>query len=331
MAGVRRVSMSMSRVRSKIKPMAAGRGTARVEIRALQHREELRECERIQRAVWGTLAVSSETLTVTARYGGAVLGAIVKGRIVGFIYAFLARWHGRLVHWSHLMAVEASYRDLGLGYRLKLAHRRLALDQGLEAICWTYDPLQSRNASLNLARLGGTVYEYLPDCYGRFRSRIEKGLPSDRFVVDWKIGSAVVDRRIRGLDDAPKNLGAAVVNETRIEAGGFLKNRTIRLGMREPRLLVEIPSNTDLMRRRALALGRRWRLETRKIFSHYFSAGYRVDDFISPAAASEGRCYYVLRRTRAVAPLYERRNTRGGKGAAPFQGRLRAALQHLAT
>ena len=299
----------MSRVRSKAKPIAAGRGIAPVEIRPLKHRQEFRECERIQRAVWGSLAVSSETLTVTAKYGGAVLGAIVKGRIVGFIYAFLARRHGRLVHWSHLMAVEAKYRDLGLGYRLKLAHRRLALDQGLEAICWTYDPLQSRNASLNLARLGGTVHEYLPDCYGRFRSRIEKGLPSDRFVVEWKIGSAAVERRLRGLDHASKNLGATVVNETGVDARGFLKNRTIRLGLREASLLVEIPSNTDLMRSRALALGRRWRLETRKIFRHYFSAGYRADDFIPPEAATDGRGYYVLRRKRAVASLCERRNT----------------------
>ena len=288
----------MSRVGSKIKPMVAGRRSARaVEIRLLQRHQEFRECERIQRAVWGTLAASSETLSVTAKYGGVVLGAIVKGRIVGFIYAFLARRRGRLIHWSHLMAVERKYRDLGLGYRLKLAHRRLALEQGIESICWTYDPLQSRNASLNVARLGGEVDEYVTDCYGRFPSRIEKGLPSDRFVVDWKIGSAAVDRRLRGLGKASESLAVAVVNETRVN-GGFLSNGAIRLGLREARLLAEIPPNTDEMRTRALALARRWRLETRRIFRHYFSAGYRVDDFIPPDAASGGRCYYVLLRER---------------------------------
>lgn len=286
----------MSKAGLSAKPMARRTLAAPVEIRALDGQQEFKECERIQRTVWGTLAVSSETLTVTAKYGGAVLGATLKGRIIGFIYAFLARRRGRLVHWSHLMAVEREYRGLGVGYRLKLAHRRLALKQGLEGICWTYDPLQSRNASLNIARLGGQVDEYVPDCYGRFPSRIEKGLPSDRFVVDWMIGSEAVERRLRGLDDPPKRRAAAVVNETRTVAGGFLQNRAIRLGLRDSCLLVEIPPNTDGMRTAALALGLRWRLETRRVFRHYFSDGYLVADFIPTDGTSEGHCYYVLRR-----------------------------------
>ena len=73
----------------------------RVQVRLLKSQDEYRECERIQKAVWGTYAVSSEVLTVTQKYGGAVLGAIVERKVVGFIYAFLARRHGRLVHWSH--------------------------------------------------------------------------------------------------------------------------------------------------------------------------------------------------------------------------------------
>src|SRR5574337_1094108 len=150
-----------------------------VEIRRLQTHEEYRQCERIQMAAWGNLGVGSEVLGVTEKYGGAVLGAIVNRKVVGFIYAFLARYHSRLVHWSHLMAVEARHRDRGLGFRMKLAHRKLALGQGIKSICWTYDPLQSRNASLNIRRLGATVDEYVPNCYGDFASRIERGLASD--------------------------------------------------------------------------------------------------------------------------------------------------------
>ncbi|PYV00030.1 MAG: hypothetical protein DMG26_15895 [Acidobacteria bacterium] len=159
----------------------------RSHIRLLKSHEDFLACERIQKAVWGAPAASTELLNVTQKYGGVVLGAAVEGRIVGFLYAFLARRHRRLVHWSHMMAVEARYRDLGLGFRMKLAHRRLALKQGLSCICWTYDPLQSRNAFLNIGRLGARANEYAPDCYGPFPSRIEKGLPSDRFVVDWRI------------------------------------------------------------------------------------------------------------------------------------------------
>jgi predicted GNAT superfamily acetyltransferase len=53
------------------------------------------------------------------------------------------------------MAVEAKYRDQGFGFRMKLAHRQIALERGLKSICWTFDPLQSRNARLNISRLGG--------------------------------------------------------------------------------------------------------------------------------------------------------------------------------
>ena len=130
---------------------------SQVTIRTLKASEDFRACERLQKAVWGSLSVSSEVLTVTAKYGGVVVGALSGGKVVGFIYAFLARRRGELIHWSHMMAVEAAYRDRRLGFRMKLKHRSLALAQGVKTISWTYDPLQSRNATLNIARLGGRV------------------------------------------------------------------------------------------------------------------------------------------------------------------------------
>jgi predicted GNAT superfamily acetyltransferase len=270
---------------------------ARTQIRLLKRSTEFQECERIQKAVWGAVSVASELMVVTQRYGGAVLGAFVDNEVVGFIYAFLARRHGRLIHWSHQMAVREGFRDLGLGFKMKLAHREHALQQGLKSICWTYDPLQSRNAALNIARLGGQVEEYLPDCYGHFPSLIEKELPSDRFVVNWKIASTGGGRGWR--DDPPQVRTATVpsVNPTWL-AREFLENRKILLNLRQPRLLVEIPTNTDRMRVKSLDLARRWRSETRRVFQHYFSSGYRVVDLVTPSPDNSGRCFYVLGRRR---------------------------------
>jgi len=269
----------------------------RIEVRSLDKLEEFRECERIQTAVWGEVGVGSEVLAVTSKYGGAVLGALVDGKPGGCLYAFLARRRGRLIHWSHIMAVRSSYRDLGLGLRMKLAHRRLALAQGLKSICWTFDPLQSRNASLNIGRLGARVEEYIPDCYGQFPSVIERGLPSDRFVVNWPIASRAVERRLRAVRPAFAPPAWPQVNETRLNARRFLENRRINLSLKDRRLVVEIPANTDLMRAQALDLARRWRIETRKVFLYYLAAGYRVKDFLWPGAATGGRCSYVLGRT----------------------------------
>jgi predicted GNAT superfamily acetyltransferase len=272
----------------------SGMAMDRVNIRPVFKFEEFQACEGIQLSVWGTLGVGTEVLSVTQKYGGLVLGALAGGKVVGFIYAFLARYKGRLIHWSHMMAVAAEYRNQGVGFRMKLTHRRLALSQGLRAICWTYDPLQSRNATLNLHRLGAQGEEYIPDCYGPFASLIEKGLPSDRFVVNWRIGTARVKQRLLGKRPTP-DLSFPQVNETCRGGQGFLENRSIRVGLTGPRLLVEIPGNTDEMREHDLALASRWRMETRRIFRRYFSAGYVAEDFIPPSPASDNRCYYLLR------------------------------------
>ena len=266
-----------------------------LNIRELESQEEFRQCERIQRSVWGKLGVSREVLQVTRKYGGAVLGAFVGARMAGFLYAFLGRRHRQLIHWSHMMAVEAGYRDRGLGFRMKLAHREIALQQGIKSICWTYDPLQSRNAALNLYRLGARVEEYLVDCYGQFGSRIERGLPSDRFTVNWRISTAAVARRLEAGPPAPRKVRWPRVNETRLDPRGLVVNLNIHLELRDRRLRVEIPIQSDHLRAKSLSLSRRWRLETRKIFQSYLAAGYQVETYLPPGQATEGRGYYVLR------------------------------------
>ena len=269
----------------------------RVEIRLLKTIEECRECDRIQMNTWGGLSVAGEVLYVTQKYGGTVMGTMVDGRVVGFIYAFLARYHGQLVYWSHMMAVESKFRDRGFGFRMKLVHRQVALDAGIKSICWTFDPLQSRNARLNIAHLGGVVNEYIPDCYGHFPTLLEKDLPSDRLVVDWRIGTTRVEDRLDGK--APgfdPRLPRA--NQTQVTPDGQPKNRSIHLDLKESRLLVEVPARTDEMRTTDLPLARRWRLEIRRILAHYFSAGYRVEDFFAPQPATGDRSFYLLRRIR---------------------------------
>jgi predicted GNAT superfamily acetyltransferase len=267
---------------------------AHIEIRRLGSLAEYRECERLQEQVWGNLGAGSEVLQVTQKYGGVVLGALAEGKLLGFLYAFLGRYHGRMVHWSHMMAVDKHHRDKGLGYRMKLVHRELALQEGIKSICWTYDPLQSRNAALNIARLGAQVEEYLKDCYGRFPSAIEKGLPSDRLVMRWQIGSVHVARRLGAPALRPVDPGLPSINETRRDSAGFIVNRRLNLVLTAPRLLLEIPANTDEMRIRSLKLAQRWRLEARRMFQRAFESGCRVVDFITTGDSDDRRAFYVL-------------------------------------
>ena len=179
---------------------------------------------------------------------------------------------------------------------MKLLHRRLAIERGLRSICWTFDPLESRNGFLNLERLGVSVEEYVPDYYGDFPSSIEKGLPSDRFVVNWRIRSREVERALRGERPAPRlDSDLARINETRVNARGLLENVRIHWKRDGRRVAVEIPAETDALRSASLDLARRWRLETRRIFQAYFAAGYRMTGC---SRAAGGRCLYVMMRGR---------------------------------
>jgi predicted GNAT superfamily acetyltransferase len=276
-------------------------GRPPITIRPLRDHAEFSQCERIQSHVWGSAGVSAELLLVTQKNEGLVLGALAGARVVGFLYAFLGRRSGRLIHWSHLMAVEPAYRDRGLGFRLKIEHRRRALGQGVHCIAWTYDPLQSRNATLNLARLGAQAYEFIPDCYGHFPSAIERGLPTDRLVAIWEIGSERVASRLARKAPLRASPAWPHANETEVNSAGLLVNRRLNLHLDAARVLLEIPTHTDRMREIDLKLGRRWRMESRRLLQHYFGAGYYAQDFLPPGVAAAGRGFYVLaRRTRRL-------------------------------
>jgi predicted GNAT superfamily acetyltransferase len=267
----------------------------RVEVRELKNLEECRQCERIQTLTWGATGVTCEAMIAAAKYGGVLIGTLIDGKVVGFIFAFLAQYHGHVAHWSHMMAVEPKYRDEGFGFKMKMGHREVALDRGIKSICWTFDPLQSRNARLNISRLGALAEEYVPDCYGRFPSLLEKGLPSDRWVANWRISTARVEKRLRG-ETPTFHPALPRVNNTRLNARGFLVNSSMQLDRADRHLLVEIPNNADDMRAKAMPVARRWRLDARRIFRCYLAKRYYVEDFFPPQTATEGRCFYLLRR-----------------------------------
>src|SRR6185436_11873728 len=89
----------------------------------------------------------------------------------------------RLKHCSHQLGVLPAYRDQDIGYRLKLAQRDWVNLQGVRLITWTYDPLESRNARLNIARLGAVCRTYRREPYGVMEDTLNAGVPADRFQV----------------------------------------------------------------------------------------------------------------------------------------------------
>src|SRR5688572_1063507 len=139
-------------------------------IRPLTALKELEAVEALQRLVWDdpSTVVYKHMLISFVRNGGSIIGALDGDNVVGFVLSYLgmespeaerpAMANLKLV--SQRMAVLPEYRNTGIGYDLKLAQRQYAIKQGIRLITWTFDPLLSRNAHLNVRKLGGIVREY---------------------------------------------------------------------------------------------------------------------------------------------------------------------------
>jgi len=183
---------------------------------------DFEQCVEIQLAVWGysdSDLIPKRVFIVAERIGGQVLGAYDGKALVGFAMAFPGYRDGKPYLHSHMLAVLPEYRNAGLGRRLKLAQRDDALARGFELMEWTFDPLEIKNAHLNIARLGAIARRYLRNIYGPSTSPLQGGLPTDRLVVEWWLRSERV-RRVLGdatVEEKSKNNETAQAGDDMVE------------------------------------------------------------------------------------------------------------------
>ena len=172
-----------------------------IEIRALTELAEFERCVELQIAVWGYSdgdVIPRRMFVVAERIGGQVLGAFADGMMVGFAMGLPGYREGMAYLHSHMLAVLPEFRNAGLGRRLKLAQREDAMARGFDLMEWTFDPLEIKNAHLNLCRLGAICRRYQRDFYGASSSPLQGGLPTDRLYAEWWLRSEHAERSVRG-------------------------------------------------------------------------------------------------------------------------------------
>lgn len=178
------------------------KGTAgTIEIRMASELQEFQQCVDIQGAVWGyedSDIVPRRMFLLAMKIGGQVVGAFADGKMIGFAMALPAFRDGKPYLHSHMLAVLPEHRNAGLGRRLKLAQRDDALARGIERMEWTYDPLETKNAYLNLTKLGAISRRYEANFYGPSTSHLQGGLPTDRLYAEWWLRSPRVLRVLSG-------------------------------------------------------------------------------------------------------------------------------------
>lgn len=272
-------------------------------IKLLETPEEMTLVEELQRLVWPgseTDVVPAHVFITAVHNGGLVLGAFQNDELVGFVFGFpgldFTPDGPRPKHCSHMMGVKPGVRDSGIGFALKRAQWQMVRKQGIDHITWTYDPLLSRNARLNITKLGAVCNTYRRAEYGEMRDGLNAGLPSDRFQVDWWVNTRRVERRLSKRPRRPLRLEDFSKADLRplytpqISTSGLIRPPEHFAPLKGRLLLAEIPSDFLALKEANFALARDWRFFSREVFETAFAAGYLVTDFIH----DQGRSFYVL-------------------------------------
>lgn len=260
-----------------------------VEVVALTMPEALQEAVELQKVYWGdnmSDIVPLHMLLSIANYGGHVLGALVDGRLVGLLTGFLGAdiqvgdnqsAHERLCVMSKRMVVLPEYRNLKIGEKLKWAQRDFALRHDIQLVSWTFDPLLSRNAYLNLHKLRAVGQAYVQDYFGANASN--PALSADRLVVNWWVRHAHVTASLPS--DYPQAQPANTIQSDAPVAFNIADGET---------QLLQIPADFLAMEREDAGLAKAWRDHIREAFTQLLGAGYLVTDVLRRS----DKTYYVF-------------------------------------
>ncbi len=253
-----------------------------LELKALVSDEDFRGVEEIQRAAWGfdELAIIPEHMfKVVSRFKcGFAGGAFHQGRMVGFVLAFETA--NKELHHSDMVAVDPQWQSgnqgVSVGFQLKLLHRQEALKMGVKIIQWTFDPLMSKNANLNVRKLGAGFAEYLPDFYGASVAEgLYAGITTDRVLVHWR------------LEDYPPRQGRTAD----LEAAPLVQGAE---DVRGERFRVEIPYDLSELKQKDLEAAKAFRKRTAAVLTRALAAGYQVKGF--RAFSGERKSFYLFEK-----------------------------------
>ncbi|PLS01394.1 GNAT family N-acetyltransferase [Neobacillus cucumis] len=271
--------------------------TKEIKIRSLKTTEELEEVRRLESKIWGESDSIPTHQTITAvKNGGLVLGAFCDGQLIGFQYSFPG-FNGQSVYLcSHILGTDEQFRNKGIGEKLKQAQRKEALKLGYSLITWTYDPLESINGYLNIGKLGGVVSTYIPNCYGEMEDLLNSGLPSDRFLVEWKINEEKADTS--GTEFEPDSVLANSLLQWEINEKGqpVVLPFTLEGLHNNHTQFVPIPKNYRIIRETDLSLAADWRMQTRNAFTELFAQGWQIRGFKKISNPEIPVNFYILSR-----------------------------------
>ncbi|ATW25731.1 GNAT family N-acetyltransferase [Candidatus Formimonas warabiya] len=242
-------------------------------IRRLESIPDMVAVNELEKLVWGSQnPVCVEELLVVCRNGGFLLGAFHGEQMVGMLFSIPCFLHGQVYLWSDMMGLRPEWRSQGIGEGLKRAQAETARQGGYPLIAWTYDPLETVNGYLNMGKLGAHCSTYHVDYYGAMENQLNRGLPTDRFQVEWWL-----DRPRSFL--LPPGAGKSLIS-WQLNGAGFPRPHRVEDPLPDgDKLVVSVPARFQDMKQKDFELAKTWKEVTRQVFTKCFDAGWAVGGF----------------------------------------------------
>ncbi|WP_040977831.1 GNAT family N-acetyltransferase [Oceanobacillus jeddahense] len=242
-----------------------------IQCKELKTMAEMEQMQELEGRIWGMTTIPTHQTLTAVKNGGIMVGAYVDDQLVGFSYGFAGFDNGKSYLCSHMLGIEQAYRSQGIGKKLKQKQREIAIRKGYDMMKWTYDPLETRNAYLNLTKLNGICNTYIENCYGNMQDGFNKGLPSDRFEIHWHLKSPYVVEQQPVNTENPTALNTLTFNQEGLPV--FTKAKELRK-LTEYSYSIHVPKDFQGLKAASQELAMDWRMKTRELFQKLFEADY---------------------------------------------------------
>jgi predicted GNAT superfamily acetyltransferase len=265
---------------------------AEMDIRILKTAADMNLIQKLEREVWNMEPLPIHQTITASQNGGLLLGAFLQNELIGFSYGFAGFQKGKGYLCSHMLGIDPKHQDKGIGGLLKQKQKQFASELGYDLITWTFDPLESRNAYLNLSKLHAICSTYVENCYGEMEDSLNNGLPSDRLKVEWWINSShVSEPYVIDYENIHNPFQWELTEEGFPEMSTYEENDLLPEN-KDMAILVPIPASVQTIKKKNHQLALKWRFAIRKVLQLLFAKDYALVSLLKEKEKPVH--YYVL-------------------------------------
>jgi predicted GNAT superfamily acetyltransferase len=261
-----------------------------IECKELDSFKQFEELSKLQREIWKLSdldiisTITLKALSMKYPLMGLVMGAFVDEKIVGFVICVPTRETSTL--YGLIMGILPEYQKQDIGNKLGIKILEKCLKQGINKICWTFDPLDCVLGHLYLNKWGAVAVKYEKDCYQLVDEQNSK-IPQDRFIVDCNLNSNRVIERINKKIELV-SLKEAMLHYPVACEDSFPDSLNV---------LVKIPNNFTKAKISNPETALIQRIQTRTVFDEFITKRkYFIASMLMDEIDGERQFYYLLEK-----------------------------------